>query len=75
MNPNSYLIFSDMISRTFYRTSLLIIISAVMVSCEPPVSNSIQLAGEWDLCLDSTNVKDIDQLTFNLNINLPGNTG
>jgi hypothetical protein len=61
-----------MISRTFYRTSLLIIISAVMVSCEPPVSNSIQLAGEWDLCLDSTNIKDIDQLTFNLNINLPG---
>jgi beta-galactosidase/beta-glucuronidase len=59
-------------SKTFYRTFLLMLTTAAMVSCNPPVNKSIQLAGEWELCLDSTNVRNLNQLSFNLNVNLPG---
>jgi hypothetical protein len=59
-------------SKSFYRTIFLILIAAAMVSCKPPVNKSIQLAGEWELCLDSTEVRDLNQLSFNLYVNLPG---
>ena len=34
--------------------------------------NSIDLSGEWELCLDSMNVKQIDHLNFNKSVQLPG---
>jgi hypothetical protein len=61
-----------MISTIVFRVFIFLFIPGMMISCASPNDHSIQLAGDWEVCLDSTNVRDLNQLTFNLNINLPG---
>ncbi|WP_205461840.1 sugar-binding domain-containing protein [Mangrovibacterium lignilyticum] len=52
---------------TFIVFALLLVVTA----CTPK-SNRIDLSGEWKLCLDSTNVAQIDQLSFDQSVQLPG---
>jgi hypothetical protein len=51
---------------------LVALVLILMISCQPASDNTIKLSGEWDLCLDSTNMGDIQQLSFNLKTTLPG---
>lgn len=61
-----------MILMYFFRTCFLIFALGLVVSCQPPADMSIQLNGEWELCLDSTKVNDLQLLSFNLKTTLPG---
>lgn len=49
----------------------IVAILLLTTSCAVQKS-SIDLSGEWELCLDSTNVGRIDQLSFGQSIQLPG---
>jgi hypothetical protein len=51
---------------------LPVFITVVLFSCTSVKDNTIKLSGEWELCLDSTNINDISQLSFNLKTTLPG---
>lgn len=44
----------------------------ILTACVQKPDNRIDLSGEWGLCFDSTNVKQIDQLNFDQSVQLPG---
>lgn len=55
------------------RKALFALVCVVLFgSCAPRPDQSIDLSGPWELCLDSTNVAQIDQLNFNQTVSLPG---
>ncbi|MBL7968904.1 MAG: hypothetical protein JNK09_18010 [Prolixibacteraceae bacterium] len=52
---------------------LIFILSiAILSSCQTQKDTTINLSGEWELCLDSLNTGNIEQLKFDLKVNLPG---
>ncbi|WP_159516945.1 hypothetical protein [Sunxiuqinia indica] len=44
----------------------------VLAACSQNSEDCINLSGVWELCLDSTNAKQIDQLSFDHSVKLPG---
>jgi len=55
------------------KTALVTLISITLLgACSKAPDKTIDLSGEWELCLDSTNVKQLDQLNFDQSIQLPG---
>jgi hypothetical protein len=54
------------------KTLVIILFIAILSSCQAQKDTAINLAGEWDLCLDSLNTGSIDHLKFDLKVNLPG---
>jgi len=54
------------------KTLIFIVLIAILSSCQAQKDTAINLSGEWELCLDSLNAGNIDQLKFDLKVNLPG---
>lgn len=54
------------------KSLIFIFFIAIFLSCQAQKDTAINLSGEWELCLDSLNSGDIDQLKFDLKVNLPG---
>lgn len=54
------------------KTLIFILFIAILSSCQAQKETAINLSGEWELCLDSLNAGNIDQLKFDLKVNLPG---
>jgi len=54
------------------KSLIFILFIAIFSSCQAQKESAINLSGEWELCLDSLNSENIDQLKFDLKVNLPG---
>jgi hypothetical protein len=55
------------------KTTLVAIVCICLFgACSKSPEKAIDLSGQWELCLDSTNVKQLDQLNFDQSVRLPG---